>query len=170
MKNTLKGCLYSAILSAGFFAYFVEVIRVETSYALGLAVASFAIFLGVWSAKDWKESKKKKAVILIGLIALLSIAIAPISPSLAVNTFVTFTVGALALIYREELLPSMPAFMYAWLGAVVGFVLAVVVFPHTHMGDVARALGLIGLILVFAVLFLLVGKKVHYRPFNRYPV
>ena len=170
MNDIIKGVVYSGILSVLLSVYFIKALKASKIYALGLSVVAFAVFLAVWLARKETKDKAKRAIALIGLITIFSLALAPISIPLAVNTFVTFTAGALALIYREELLPSMPAFMYAWLGAVVGFVLAVAVFPHTHMGDVARALGLIGLILVFAVLFLLVGKKVHYRPFNRYPV
>ncbi len=170
MSKLIKNCTYSAILAGIFFIYFVEVIKTNTPYALGLAVLSFGIFFMVNSVMEWKSGKRRKALSMVGVVALFSIAIAPISPDFAINTFVTFTVGALVLIYREELLPSIPAFMYAWLGAVVGFAMAVLLFPHTHMGDVARALGLIGLMLVFAGLFLLVGKRVHYRPFNRYPI
>ena len=170
MRIPLKTCLYSAILAGVFFMYFLKIARANTLYALGLAVLSFGVFLVVGLAREWKSEKKRKVLSIMSMVALFSMLIAPVSLSLAVNTFITFGTGVLVLIYREELLPSMPAFMYAWLGAVVGFAMAVIVFPHTHIGDVARALGLIGLILVFATLFLMIGRKVHYRPFNRYPV
>ncbi len=169
MSKLLRNCAYSSILAVAFYIYFVKVIRADVLYALGMGVLSFGIFFMVNSIREWRAEKKRKALSMVGIVALFSLLLAPVSLPLALNTFVTFTAGVLALIYREELLLGMPAFMYAWLGAVVGFVLAVAVFPHTQMGDVARALGLICLILVFAVLFLLVGKKVHYRPFNRYP-
>ncbi|WP_457742074.1 hypothetical protein [Thermococcus sp.] len=170
MGGLLKGCLYSALLAAIFFLYFVKVAVVETVYASGLAVLSFGIFLMLNSIREWKSEKKRKALSMIGVIVLFSLLIAPVSVPLAINTFVTFTAGSLALIYREELLPGMPAFMYTWLGAAVGFVVALITFSHTNMGDAIRALGLIGLMLIFAGIFLLVGRKVHYRPFNRYPV
>ncbi|WP_297436392.1 hypothetical protein [Thermococcus sp.] len=170
MNEAIKGVVYSGILSALLSVYFIRILKASKIHVLGISVVAFAVFLALWLARKKSNERTRRALVLVGLIAILSLIIAPLSVPLAVNTFVTFTVGALALIYREELLPSMSAFMYAWLGAIVGFVIAVIVFPHTHMGDVARALGLIGLILVFATLFLMIGRKVHYRPFNRYPV
>ncbi len=170
MNDTIKGVVYSGILSVLLSAYFIEALKASKIHALGLSVVAFAVFLAVWLARKETKDKAKRAIALIGLITILSLAIAPISVPLAINTFVTFTAGSLALIYREELLPGMPAFMYAWLGAAVGFVVALITFPYTNMGDAARALGLIGLMLIFAGIFLLVGKRVHYRPFNRYPV
>lgn len=170
MRNLIKGCLYSSVLAMVFFVYSVRVAKMEDVYALGLAILSFGILFMVQFIRSWKEDKRKKAISMVGLIALFSILIAPTSLPLAINTFTTFSVGVLVLIYREELLPNMPAFMYAWLGAAAGFIAAVLIFPHTGMGDVARAIGLLGLILVFAGISLLIGRKVHYRPFNRYPV
>ena len=170
MNDTTKGIIYSGVLSVFLFEYFIKALKASAGQALSLAGVAFAVFLAVWLARKESNGKTKRAIVLIGLIAIFSLALAPLSVPFAVNTLITFTVGALALVYRKELLPSMPAFMYGWLGAIVGFAMAVIVFPHTHMGDVARALGLIGLILVFAILFLMIGRKVHYRPFNRYPV
>ncbi|WP_456421975.1 hypothetical protein [Thermococcus sp.] len=170
MNDTTKGIIYSGVLSVFLFEYFIKALKASAGQALTLAGVAFVVFLAVWLARKESNEKTKRAIVLIGLIAIFSLALAPLSVPLAVNTFVTFTAGALALVYRKELLPSMPAFMYAWLGAVVGFVVALVTFPHTGMGDVARALGLIGLIITFAGLFLMIGRKVHYRPFNRYPV
>ncbi|GAB6102842.1 hypothetical protein JCM16138_20650 [Thermococcus atlanticus] len=170
MSKLLRNCLYSMILAVVFFAYLVRLAKTETLYALGLAVLSFGIFLMVNSVRIWKEERKRRALTMLGLIALFSLLIAPANLPLAINTFITFSAGVLVLIYREELLPNMPAFTYAWIGAVVGFIVAVLLFPHTRMGDAARAVGLIGLILAFSGLFLLIGRKVHYRPFNRYPM
>ena len=168
MKIPLKTCLYSAILTGVFFAYFLKIAKANTLYALGLAVLSFGVFLVVGLAREWKSEKKRKALSIMSMVALFSMLIAPVSLPLAVNTFITFGTGVLVLIYREELLPSMSAFMYGWIGAGIGFVLAIIVVPKTITGDVERALALICFMLASMVSFLFLGRKLHYRPFNRY--
>ncbi|WP_456395302.1 hypothetical protein [Thermococcus sp.] len=169
MNDTIKGVIYSGVLSVMLSAYFIRVLKASTVQALGSAGIAFAVFLAVWLARKETNEKTKKIIFLIGLIAIFSLALVPLSVPFAINTFVTFTAGALALVCRKELLKGMPAFMYGWIGAGVGFVLAIIIVPKTITGDVGRALALICFMLVSMVAFLLLGRKLHYRPFNRYP-
>ncbi len=169
MRYFQRGVLYSALLAGIFFAYLTKAVNVMIAEAIGFSILAFIVFLAVYIAGKKRGNKFRKAVILIGLTALLSLVIALYSIPFAVNTFVTFTAGSFALIYREELLPNMPAFMYCWLGALMGFIVAFFVLPRMNLGDVARALSLLSLVVGFAVLFLLLGKRIQYRPFNRYP-
>ncbi|WP_297501228.1 hypothetical protein [Thermococcus sp.] len=168
MRDIIWGAIYSALLSAFMLMYFLKELRTSTAQAIGLSAIVFAVFLAVWLARKETANKAKKALALTGLIAILSSALAPINVPFAVNTFITFTAGALALIYRNELLRGMPAFMYGWIGAGIGFILAIIVVPRVVTGDVERALALVGLMIVSMVVFLALGRKLHYRPFNRY--
>ncbi|WP_297475188.1 hypothetical protein [Thermococcus sp.] len=169
MNNITKGVVYSGVLSILFAVYSIEALNTPLEQAIGLSVIVFAVFLAVWLARKKTTNKTKKAIALTGLIAILSLALAPISVPFAVNTFVTFTTGALALIYRNELLKGMPAFMYGWIGAGIGFILAIIVVPKVVTGDIERALALVGFMMVSMVAFLFLGQKFHYRPFNKYP-
>ncbi len=170
MNDTFKGVVYSGILSVLFSVYFIKALKASELRALALSGIAFTVFLAVWLARKETKDRPKRAITLIGLITLLSLALAPISLPFAINTFATFTAGALALIYREELLKGMPAFMYGWIGAGVGFVLAILVVPRIVVGDVGRAIAFIGFMLVSMLVFLFLGRKLHYRPFNRYPI
>ena len=170
MNDTIRGLLYSALLSAIISIYFLKELKTSTVQAIGLSAIVFAVFLAVWLARKETKERTKKVVALIGLIVILSLALVFISVPFAVNTFVTFTAGALALIYRDELFKGMPAFMYGWIGAGIGFALAVVVVPRVVTGDVERALALVGFIIVSMVVFLALGRRLHYRPFNKYPI
>ena len=169
MNDTLRGVLYSALLSAVMLMYFLNELKASTIQAIGLSAIIFAVFFAVWLARKETTNKTKKAIALTGLITILSLALVPISVYFAINTFITFTAGALALVYRDELLKGMPAFMYGWIGAGIGFILAIIVVPRVFTGDVERALALVGLMVVSMVAFLFLGRKLQYRPFNKYP-
>ncbi|WP_297519231.1 hypothetical protein [Thermococcus sp.] len=169
MRDIIRGVLYSALLSAIMLVYFLKELKASTAQAIGLSAIVFAVFLAIWLARKETTNRTKRAIALTGLIAILSLALAPISVPFAINTFITFTAGAFALIYRDELLRGMPAFMYGWIGAGIGFILAIIVVPRIVAGDVERALALVGLMIVSMVVFLALGRKLHYRPFNRYP-
>ncbi len=169
MNDTIRGVVYSTLLSAVMLMYFLRELKASTVQAIGLSTVVFVVFLAVWLARKETTNKTKRAIALIGLIAILSLALVPISVPFAINTFITFTAGAFALIYRDEFLKGMPAFMYGWIGAGIGFILAIIVVPRVVAGDVERAFALVGLMIVSMVVFLFLGRKLHYRPFNRYP-
>ncbi len=82
------------------------------------------------------------------------------------QTVVLVIVATLALALRDRMMKYMPAFIYGLIGASIGFITAVIVFPKTSLGDAARAFGLIALMLAFTLLFVALGRKIHYRPFQ----
>ncbi|WP_457750836.1 hypothetical protein [Thermococcus sp.] len=166
---SIKGVVYSTLLTGLFSLYLLRGLGLPPTAVLGAAVPVFLVFTGMchlWG----RDEKSKRAVSLIILTGVLSLILAYYSVAFAINTFLIFTVGILTLTYREEFLPFMPAFMYCWIGAVVGFIVSLLVLPRVTLGDAEKATALVTTIILFAWLFLLIGRKVQYRPFNRYPI
>ena len=166
---SIKGVGYSALLAGLFSLYLLRGLRIPPMTVFGAGVLVFLVFLGVYHLW-WRGGKSERAVSLIILTGILSLILAYYSVAFAINTFAIFTVGILTLTYREKILPSMPAFMYGWIGAVVGFIVSLIVLPRVRLGDALKATALIAIIILFAWLFLILGRKVQYRPFNRYPI
>jgi len=165
---SVKGVAYSALLTGLFSLYLLKGPGLPPAAVLGAGVLIFLVFLGVYHLQRGGR-KSERAMSLILLTGLLSLILAHYSVAFAINTFVIFTAGILTLTYRERILPSMPAFMYGWIGAVAGFIVSLIVLPRVRLGDALKATALIGTIILFAWLFLILGRKVQYRPFNRYP-
>ncbi len=171
MENIKKGLIYIILLATGFFIYFVEIMKVKGPEALILSLLSFIVLMVVYlMGRKTEENQGKKIVILVGLSTLFALALSTFSVPLAVNTWIIFTLGSLSMVYREKLLPSMPAFIYGLVGASIGFIISLIVLPETNLGDIPSAIALIALMIVFLVLFIVLGRRVKYRPFNRYPL